>query len=138
MTGGSKQVTWLFAWGVSFASVVLVKQLMEKTIRPKACKLRSISSKPFIKLDARWPMISKPRYVTAPSISFIKGEEGRETTEVFTKLDTWDKDRRFVGTGYGRWDGRYVGRKDEQLLPDRVKCPCTILVTRIGPFIYTN
>jgi uncharacterized protein (DUF1330 family) len=34
--------------------------------------------------------------VTAPSISFIKGEEGRETAELFTKLDTWDKDRRFV------------------------------------------
>jgi len=34
--------------------------------------------------------------VTDPSISFIKGEEGRETTELFTKLDTWDKDRRFV------------------------------------------
>ena len=34
--------------------------------------------------------------VTAPSISFIKGDEGRETTELFTKLDTWDKDRRFV------------------------------------------
>jgi len=27
---------------------------------------------------------------------FIKGEEGRETAELFTKLDTWDKDRRFV------------------------------------------
>jgi len=26
----------------------------------------------------------------------MKGEEGRETTELFTKLDTWDKDRRFV------------------------------------------
>ena len=34
--------------------------------------------------------------VTAPSISFIKGDEGRETTELFTKLDTWDKNRRFV------------------------------------------
>lgn len=34
--------------------------------------------------------------VTAPSISFIRGDEGRETTELFTKLDTWDKDRRFV------------------------------------------
>ena len=34
--------------------------------------------------------------VTAPSISFIKGEEGRETTEIVTKLDTWNKDRRFV------------------------------------------
>lgn len=34
--------------------------------------------------------------VTAPSISFIKGDEGRETTELITKLDTWDKNRRFV------------------------------------------
>ncbi len=34
--------------------------------------------------------------VTASTTSFMKGEEGRETTELFTKLDTWDKDRRFV------------------------------------------
>jgi len=34
--------------------------------------------------------------VTDPSILFIKGEEGRKTAELFTKLDTWDKDRRFV------------------------------------------
>ena len=34
--------------------------------------------------------------VTAPTISFMKGEEGRETTELVTKLDIWDKDRRFV------------------------------------------
>jgi uncharacterized protein (DUF1330 family) len=34
--------------------------------------------------------------VTAPSISFIKGDEGRDTTELITKLDTWDKNRRFV------------------------------------------
>ena len=34
--------------------------------------------------------------VTAPSISFIKGDEGRETTELFTKLDTWNKGRRFA------------------------------------------
>jgi hypothetical protein len=34
--------------------------------------------------------------VTVPTISFIKGEEGRETTELVTKLNTWDKDRRFV------------------------------------------
>lgn len=34
--------------------------------------------------------------VTDPSILFIKGDEGRETTELFTKLNTWDKDRRFV------------------------------------------
>ena len=34
--------------------------------------------------------------VTAPTISFTKGDEDRETTELFTKLDTWDKDRRFI------------------------------------------
>jgi len=34
--------------------------------------------------------------VSAPTISFIKCEEGREITELVTKLDTWDKDRRFV------------------------------------------
>ncbi len=27
---------------------------------------------------------------------FVKGEEGRETIELFTKLNTWDKERRFV------------------------------------------
>jgi hypothetical protein len=34
--------------------------------------------------------------VTAPTISFTKGEENRETTELVTKLNTWDKDRGFV------------------------------------------
>jgi len=34
--------------------------------------------------------------VTDPYISFTKGDEGRETTELVTKLDTLDKDRRFV------------------------------------------
>jgi hypothetical protein len=34
--------------------------------------------------------------VTIPSILFNRGEEGRETIELVTKLDTWDKDRRFV------------------------------------------
>ena len=34
--------------------------------------------------------------VTDPSILFVKGEEGRETAELVTKLNTWDKDRRFV------------------------------------------
>ena len=29
--------------------------------------------------------------VTAPTISFTKGEEGRETTQLVTKLGTWDK-----------------------------------------------
>ena len=31
--------------------------------------------------------------VTNPSIIFVRGEEGRETTELFTKLNKWNKDR---------------------------------------------
>lgn len=31
-----------------------------------------------------------------PSIVFNKGEEGRETVELLTKLDAWKKDRRFI------------------------------------------
>jgi hypothetical protein len=34
--------------------------------------------------------------VIDPSILFVTGDEGRETTELFAKLDTWHKDRRFV------------------------------------------
>jgi hypothetical protein len=34
--------------------------------------------------------------VTDPSVVFVTGEEGRKTTELVTKLDTWDKDRRFI------------------------------------------
>jgi hypothetical protein len=34
--------------------------------------------------------------VMNPSVIFVKGDEGRETTGLVTKLDTWDKDRRFV------------------------------------------
>ncbi len=34
--------------------------------------------------------------VMDPSVLFVTGDEGRETNELFTKLDTWDKDRRFV------------------------------------------
>jgi len=34
--------------------------------------------------------------VTDPSITFITGESGRETTEFVTALNTWEKDRRFV------------------------------------------
>ena len=34
--------------------------------------------------------------MTDPYISFIEDKEGRKTTELVTKLDTWDKDRRFV------------------------------------------
>ena len=31
-----------------------------------------------------------------PSVLFVTGEDGRETAELFTKQNTWDKDRRFV------------------------------------------
>ena len=34
--------------------------------------------------------------VTDSSVVFVNGEEGRETTELLTKLNTWDKVRRFV------------------------------------------
>lgn len=34
--------------------------------------------------------------VTAPSITFVTGEAGRETTEFVAALNTWEKDRRFV------------------------------------------
>jgi hypothetical protein len=33
--------------------------------------------------------------VTDPSLVFVTGEEGRETTELVTALNTWDKARRF-------------------------------------------
>ena len=34
--------------------------------------------------------------VTDPSINFVTGESGRETTELVTALNTWKEDRRFV------------------------------------------
>ena len=34
--------------------------------------------------------------VTDPSVVFVTGEEGRETTELTTALNTWDKARRFI------------------------------------------
>jgi hypothetical protein len=34
--------------------------------------------------------------ITDPSIVFVTGEEGRETTELVTTLNTWEKDRRFI------------------------------------------
>ena len=34
--------------------------------------------------------------VTDPSVVFVTGEEGRETTKLVTALNTWDKARRFV------------------------------------------
>ena len=34
--------------------------------------------------------------MTDPSIAFVTGESGRETTELVTALNTWEKGRRFV------------------------------------------
>jgi len=34
--------------------------------------------------------------VSDPSVLFVTGDEGRETAELYTKQNTWDKDRRFV------------------------------------------
>ena len=34
--------------------------------------------------------------VTDESVLFVEGEDGRETTEFFGKLDSWEEDRRFV------------------------------------------
>jgi hypothetical protein len=44
--------------------------------------------------DEEYPTLASQ--ITDSSILFVKGEEGRETTELFTKLNTWDKARRFV------------------------------------------
>jgi hypothetical protein len=41
-----------------------------------------------------YPTLASP--VTDPSIVFIKGDAGKETAELFTRLNTWKKDRRFV------------------------------------------
>ncbi len=55
--------------------------------------IESLSCKYLIKSKMYSTLASQ---VTNPSILFVKGEEGRETTELITKLNTWDKDRRFV------------------------------------------
>ena len=34
--------------------------------------------------------------ITDPSILCVKGNEGRETTELLTKLNKWNKERRFI------------------------------------------
>jgi len=55
--------------------------------------IESLGCKYLIKAKAYSTLVSK---VTDESILFVKGEECRETTELFTKLNTWDKDKRFV------------------------------------------
>ncbi len=51
-------------------------------------------------LGCKYLIKAKLFYTTFTSneftIVFVKGEEGRETTELYTKLVKWEKDRRFV------------------------------------------
>ncbi len=57
-----------------------------KTIETLGCKYL-IKAKSYTKLVSE---------VTASSVLFVKGAEGRETTELFIKPNKWDKERRFV------------------------------------------
>ena len=55
--------------------------------------IESLGCKYLIKAKAYSTLTSQ---VADLSIPFVKGTEGRETTELFTKLDKWEKKRRFV------------------------------------------
>jgi uncharacterized protein (DUF1330 family) len=55
--------------------------------------IESLGCKYLIKAKSYSTLASQ---ATNSSVVFVKGEEGRETTELFTKLDNWEKDRRFV------------------------------------------
>ncbi|MGB3701218.1 MAG: IS1380 family transposase, partial [Anaerolineales bacterium] len=55
--------------------------------------IESLGCKYLIKAKVYPTLVSQ---VTDPSILFVTGDEGRETAELVTKLNTWDKDRRFV------------------------------------------
>lgn len=55
--------------------------------------IESLNCEYLIKGKAYPTLITK---VTDSKKHFFEGEEGRETIELFTKLNTWDKERRFV------------------------------------------
>jgi len=55
--------------------------------------IESLGCKYVIKAKEYPTLVSQ---VTDPSIIFVTGDEGRETTELYTKQNTWDRDRRFV------------------------------------------
>ena len=57
--------------------------------------MESLGCKSLIKIKSYSTLASQ---ATNSSVVFVKGEEGRETTELFTELDNWEKDRRFVVT----------------------------------------
>ncbi|MGG9153113.1 carbon starvation CstA family protein [Enterobacter hormaechei] len=58
-----------------------------------AAQIESLGCKYLIKAKSYSTLTSQ---ATNSSIVFVKGEEGRETTELYTKLVKWEKDRRFV------------------------------------------
>ena len=55
--------------------------------------IESLGCKYLIKAKEYPTLVSQ---VTNSSILFVTGDEGREPTELFTKQNIWDKDRRFV------------------------------------------
>ena len=61
----------------------------EEIIEP----IESLGCKYLIKAKEYPTLVSR---VTDPSIFFVTGDEGRETAELITKQNTWNKDRRFV------------------------------------------
>jgi len=63
--------------------------LMKKLLKP----LNQTGCKYLIKGKV-YPTLASQ--VTDPSIIFVRGEEGRETTELFMKLNKWNKERRFI------------------------------------------
>ena len=55
--------------------------------------IESLGCKYLIKAKEYPTLVSQ---VTGPSILFVTGDDGRETAELYTKQNTWDRDRRFV------------------------------------------
>jgi hypothetical protein len=55
--------------------------------------IESLGCKYLIKAKEYPTLVSQ---VTDSSILFVTGDEGRETTELLTRLNTWKKDRRFI------------------------------------------
>ena len=55
--------------------------------------IESLGCKYLIKGKAYPPLLAQ---LTDVHHLFVEGQEGRETTELFTKLNNWDADRRFV------------------------------------------
>jgi hypothetical protein len=57
--------------------------------------IESLGCKYLIKAKEYPTLVSR---VTDPSILFVIGDEGRETAELYTKQNTWERNRRFVAS----------------------------------------